>query len=157
MIIEYTPEGGETMRLDAGRMRASEIQIIERTADAKWAAIKLGMRNGDINALRTVGFVVRKRSEPSLRISDFDPFEDELRVRLDASEAREYAERLYAQWHHSPEDLADAFDELREVCVDTEACEQAIADVSTPKAPEQTEPVVTPEETPASAASPSES
>jgi hypothetical protein len=157
LIIEYTPEGGETRYLDAGRLRASEIQIVERTADGTWPEIKRALRLGDINAMRTVGFVVRKRTEPSLRLSEFDPFEDEIRVRLDARETHDYAERLFEQYKDKPEDLADAWDELRDAASDAEACEAAIADVSTPKAAEQPEPEELPESTPPSAASPSES
>ncbi|MFE6482394.1 hypothetical protein ACFVGN_05565 [Streptomyces sp. NPDC057757] len=135
MIIDYTPEGGETLRLDAGRLRASEIQVIERTADRRWAEIQEAMSEGDINALRTVAWVIRKRSEPSLRFGDFDPFEDELRALLDARETRAYAEKIFARWGDSPEDLPLAWDELRESTADPEACEAAIADVTAPKDP----------------------
>lgn len=135
MIIEYTPEGGETQRLDAGRLRASEIQIIERTADRPWDDIKAAMRVGEITALRTVAWAVKKRTEPTLRYSEFDPFEDELRVRLDARETRAYAEAIVERYGSDPDELAKAFEELREVAADREACEAAIADVTAPKAP----------------------
>ncbi|MBA2951585.1 hypothetical protein [Streptomyces himalayensis] len=135
MIIEYTPEGGEVERLDAGRLRASEIQVIERTGDGRWADIKEAMSEGDIGALRVVAWAVKKRTEPSLRFGDFDPFEDEMRIRLDAREVRDYAERLFAKYGNSPEDLAAAFRELRDVAADGEACEAAIADVTAPKDP----------------------
>lgn len=145
MIILYTPEGGEPQQLDAGRLRASEIQIIERTADSRWQDIKEAMKEGDINALRTVAWVVKKRTEPSLRYGDFDPFEDELSVRLDDREVRGYAERIFAKYGDNPEDLAEAFDELRDAAFDREACEQAIADVTAPK-----DPAAEPEPIPAS-------
>lgn len=135
MIIEYTPEGAEQQRFDAGRLRASEIQVIERTADGRWAEIREAMREGDINAMRTVAFVIKKRNEPSLRFGDFDPFEDELRVRLDARETRAYADRIFAKYGSNPDDLAEAFGELRDATADLEACEQAIADVTAPKDP----------------------
>ncbi|MEU1559517.1 hypothetical protein ABZ504_03225 [Streptomyces mirabilis] len=139
MIIDYTPEGADRQRFDAGRLRASEIQIIERTADGHWGEIKEAMSEGDINAMRTVAFVIKKRNDPSLRFGDFDPFEDELRVRLDARETRAYAERIFAKYGSSPDDLAEAFGELRDVTADLEACEQAIADVTAPKDPEPAE------------------
>lgn len=148
MIIEYTPDGGDPQTLDAGRMRASEIQVIERTADRRWEQIKDAMGEGDINALRTVAWVIKKRTEPALRYGDFDPWDDELRVRLDAGEVRAYAERLFAKYGSDPEDLAAAFDELRDVAHDREACEQAIADVTAPKDPAAPEPE--PQESPAS-------
>ncbi|MFH9012543.1 hypothetical protein ACH4C6_14280 [Streptomyces sp. NPDC017943] len=139
MIIEYSPEGSEPQVFDAGRLRASEIQVIERTADGRWPLIKQAMSDGDIGALRTVAFVIKKRSEPALRFADFDPFEGELRARLDAREVRGYAERIFAKYGQSPDDLAEAFDELRDAAADREACEQAIADVTAPKAPEPDE------------------
>jgi hypothetical protein len=149
LIIEYTPEGGEPQRFDAGRLRASEIQVIERTADGRWADIKEAMSEGDVNALRTVAWVIKKRQEPSLRFGAFDPFEDELRVRLDAREVRAYAERIFDKYGSDPDDLAAAFEELRDVAADSEACETAIADVTAPKDPEPVEEQPQ-EETPAS-------
>lgn len=135
MIIEYTPEGAEQQRFDAGRLRASEIQIIERTADGRWGEIREAMSEGDINAMRTVAFVIKKRNEPSLRFGDFDPFEDELRVRLDARETCAYAQRIFEKYRADPDDLAEAFGELRVATADLEACEQAIAAVTAPKDP----------------------
>lgn len=149
MIIEYTPDGAEPQHFDAGRLRASEIQIIERTADGRWADIKDAMSEGDIGAMRVAAWAIRKRAEPSLRLADFDPFEDELRVRLDAREVRAYAERIYAKWGSEPDNLAEAFEELRESAFDREACEQVIADVTAPKDP-------APAEQPQSPASPSD-
>ncbi|MFE9432151.1 hypothetical protein [Streptomyces sp. NPDC006640] len=136
MIIEYTPEGGETQYLDASRLRASEISAIERNADGRWADIKTAASAGDIGAMRVIGFTVKQRTEPALRLKDFDPFEDELRARLDARETRHWAERLFDKYGSDPGDLADAWDELRASASDPEACEQAIADVTAPKDPE---------------------
>ncbi|MDX3028107.1 hypothetical protein [Streptomyces scabiei] len=140
MIIQYTPaEGGEPQHFDAGRMRASEIQIIERTADGSWPVIKDAMSKGDINAMRVVAWVIKKRSEPSLKFGAFDPWDDEMRIKLDVQETRAWAEQLFAEYGGT-EDLADAFDELRDVALDGEACERAIADVTAPKEPAAPEP-----------------
>ncbi|MER8004990.1 hypothetical protein [Streptomyces sp. NPDC094149] len=134
MIIIYTPGDAEPQHLDAGRMKASEIQIIERTADAPWEAVKKAMSNGDVNAMRTVAWVVKKRAQPALRYAEFDPWEDELRVRLDAREVSVYAAQLFEKYRDTP-DLADAFDELRDAAFDREDAEKAIADVTAPKDP----------------------
>ena len=147
MIIHFLPQDGEPQRYDAGRLRASEIQKVESTAGANWRDVKEAMRNGDINALRTVAYVVRKRGEPTLKFGEFDPFEDELRVKLDDREVRHYAEGFVEKYGDSPEDLADAFDELREAADNPEVAEQAIADVTAPKDPA---PAQVPEESPAS-------
>ncbi|MFD0256407.1 hypothetical protein ACFVGX_36500 [Streptomyces sp. NPDC127113] len=144
MIIEYRPEGTEPERLDAGRLRTSEIQIIERTADATWSEVKAGLRQGDVGAMRVVALVIKKRTNPALKLAEFDPWEDELRVLLDARETRAYAEGFMEKYGDQPDELADAFAELRDVTADPEACEAAIADVTAPKDPA---PAPVPEET----------
>lgn len=149
MIIAYTPEGGEPQTFDAGRLRASEIQIIERTADGHWGDIKRAMSNGDINALRTVAWVIKKRQEPALRFAEFDPWEGELRVRLDAQEVQGYAEGIFEKYGADPEELAEAFDELRDAAHNREDAEAAIANVTAPKDP-------APDGEPQSPASPTE-
>jgi hypothetical protein len=140
-------KGSDPQRYDAGRLRASEIQKVESTAGANWRDVKEAMRLGDVNALRTVAYVIRKRSEPALKFGDFDPFEDELRVRLDDREVRRYAEGFVEKYGDNPEDLADAFDELREAADNADVAEQAIADVTAPK---DQAPAQEPEPSPAS-------
>ncbi|MFJ4712724.1 hypothetical protein [Streptomyces sp. NPDC088785] len=135
MLIEYTPEGGDTELLDAGRMRASEVQAIERTADMKWPAVLAGLEDGDVTAVRVVGWAVKKRSQPTLRLADFDPYDDEVRVRLDAREVPRYVAELVRRYGDEPDNLAAAFEELREVAHDREACELAIKEAQAPKAP----------------------
>ncbi|WP_326808180.1 hypothetical protein OHB04_22845 [Streptomyces sp. NBC_01775] len=135
MIIEYAPEGGEVEHFDAGRLRTSEVQIIERTADQSWAEVHLGLRSGDVTAMRTVAFVIKKRSEPALRLGGFDPFTDELRVCLDAQEVRDAAVAVAAEYSDDPEQLAEAWEELRDVALDKDACEVAIKDAEAPKDP----------------------
>jgi hypothetical protein len=133
VIILYTPEGGEPETLDARRLRASEVQIVERTADMKWDEVRRGLRMGDVTSIRTVAWVLKKRTEPSLRFTAFDPFEDELLVKLDGREVEEFAAELFAQFRNDPEDLASAWDELRDAAHDKEACELAIKAAQAPK------------------------
>ncbi|MFF9898504.1 hypothetical protein [Streptomyces longispororuber] len=136
MIIEYTPEGGEKEVLDAGRLRASEIQLVERTADMTWGEVKGGLMGGNVTARRTVAWALKKRTQPGLRLAEFDPFEDELVVRLDAAEVRAYAAEIHAEYADKPEQMQAAFDELREAAFDAEACELAIKEAQTPKGPD---------------------
>jgi len=135
VIIEYTPEGGEAEVLDAGRMRASEVQIIERTADMKWSAIKRGLQSGDVTSVRTVGWALKKRTDPTLRLADFDPFDDELQVFYDRREVENLATEMFAELADKPEQLAEAWDELREAAYDKDACETAIKEAQAPKDP----------------------
>ncbi|MER5209390.1 hypothetical protein ABT063_02020 [Streptomyces sp. NPDC002838] len=147
MIIIYAPEGADEQHFDAGKLRASEIQIAERTAGANWRDIKEAVSEGEINAMRTVAWVIRKRAEPGLRYGDFDPWEGELRARLDAREVKGYAEALLEEYGSTPEALAEAFDELRDSAFNREDAEAAIADVTAPKDPA---PALEPEPIPAS-------
>ncbi|PAZ15685.1 hypothetical protein CLM62_12880 [Streptomyces sp. SA15] len=144
MIIIYAPEGETEQHFDAGKLRASEIQIVERTLPGRWSEIKDAVSEGEINALRTVAWVIRKRTEPGLRYGDFDPWEGELRARLDAREVKGYAEALLEKYRANPDDLADAWDELRDSAFNREDADAAIADVTAPKdpapAPEQESP-----------------
>jgi hypothetical protein len=135
VIIKYTPEGGQTEILDAGRMRASEVQIIERTADMKWDDVLEGLKAGDVTSIRVVGWVVKKRDTPSLRLSEFDPYDDEVQVRLGARELPVYAAELVRRYGDKPEELDEALDELRDVAFDRAACELAIKEATAPKAP----------------------
>ncbi|GKQ34596.1 hypothetical protein [Streptomyces sp. A012304] len=148
MIILYKPEGGTEEALDAGRLRASEIQTIERTADDRWDLIKERMRQGDVNALRTVAWAIKRRTHAALRYGDFDPYEDELVVRLDDREVAVYAAGLFEKYRDT-EDLDAAFDELRDVAFNREAADRAIADVTAPKDPAPEKPLPEPEPIPA--------
>ncbi|MFJ7523899.1 hypothetical protein ACIQ1S_03140 [Streptomyces griseus] len=129
MIIVYTPEGGEPERLDAGRLRASEIQIAERTADRPWDVLKAGLLNADVTSVRTLAWVIKKRADTSLRFSAFDPFEDELRVRLDARETHGYAREMFERYGHDPAELDGAWAELREAADDPAVADAAIKEL----------------------------
>lgn len=157
MIIVYTPEGGESERLDAGRLRASEIQIAERTADRPWDLLKAGLLDGDVTSLRTLAWVIKKRAEPSLRFAAFDPFEDELKVRLDARETHRYAAEMFERYGAEPAELAGAWAELREAADDLAVADAAIKEQTDgPKAEVSSSGSETPE-TSTSASSPSTS
>ncbi|MGW8703239.1 hypothetical protein ACWGOK_41110, partial [Streptomyces eurythermus] len=75
MIIFYSCDGGTPQRFDAGlgKLRASEIQVIERTADGRWSEIREAAANGDLAAMRVIAYVLKRRAEPALRFQDFDP------------------------------------------------------------------------------------
>ncbi|MEU0001492.1 hypothetical protein ABZ069_31700 [Streptomyces microflavus] len=146
MIIVYTPEGGEPERLDVGRLRASEIQIAESNSDRPWDQLKGGLVDGDVTAMRVLAWVIKKRSNPTLRLSAFDPFEDELKVRLDARETHRYAGEMFARYGHDPKELAGAWDELREAAEDPAIAEAAIKEQTDgPKAEVSSSGSVTPE------------
>ncbi|MET9088147.1 hypothetical protein ABZX77_40760 [Streptomyces sp. NPDC004237] len=137
MIIFYEPADGihERFEVGKGRLRASEIQIIERTADARWDDIKGQIREGDLGAMRVVVWALKKRSQPALRFAEFDPYEGELRSRFDEREVRGFAEAFVEKFSDDPDQLAEAFDELRESAADAEVADKVIAEVTAPKDP----------------------
>ena len=85
MIIVHTPADGEVERFDFRSVRTSEASIITRlmSDDVSWPQVKARVNDNDPDALRAVAFVIKKRSNPSLRIDDFDPVADELASKMD--------------------------------------------------------------------------
>ena len=90
MIIVYAPAGGEKQHFDARTLRVSEVSIVARTIDQKWPAIQQGLGDEDLDAMRGVAWVIKKRAEPALRFGDFDPAVTELSTRLDKTEVESY-------------------------------------------------------------------
>lgn len=86
MIVIYTPKGGEPQQYDASSLKVSEASIVQRTVDMKWQAILSGLEQDDLEAMRGIVWVIRKRSEPSLRWGDFDPGVTEMTSRMDDGE-----------------------------------------------------------------------
>ncbi|MEV6651192.1 hypothetical protein [Streptomyces sp. NPDC051219] len=132
MIITYTPEGGEEQQLDAGRLRTSEIQIVERTADLVWPDVRQGLKDGNVTAIRAVAWVLLKRDQPGLKYGEFDPFEDQLGVRLDPREVERYAEFLTEAYRDEPEALEAAMAELQDAALDQDHATQVIAEAANP-------------------------
>ncbi|WP_455360024.1 hypothetical protein [Streptomyces sp. SYSU K21746] len=140
MIIVYSPEDGEPERFDARRIRTSEIQIIERTASRRWPEMLDAMGNGDVTAMRTVAWVVKKRSNPSLPYADFDPFQDELRARLDDREIRQYAEHFAETFRADEGTRTTAFEELLEAADDRQFAETLIKELTADPTGQATDP-----------------
>jgi hypothetical protein len=137
VIIFYEPADGAVQRFEAGRgrLRASEIQIIERTAGEDWDTVKKAVSDGNLGAMRVVVWALLKRSQPALKFGEFDPFEGELYSRLDEREVRSFAEAFVEKFGAEPEELAEAFEELRESAADREVADRVIAEVTAPKDP----------------------
>ncbi|MGW7435714.1 hypothetical protein [Streptomyces sp. NPDC054849] len=129
MIILYRPADGEERRFDVKSVRTSEAQVVERTTDMTWGALKRGIRDDDPTAMRGIVWVLLKRETPTLRWSDFDPFIDELVSRFDAREVALVAEDIVklpeAQREH-------AIAELRFYAADPAAVDVALAEAAAP-------------------------
>ncbi|CAM5617095.1 hypothetical protein SALBM135S_05881 [Streptomyces alboniger] len=145
MIIVYTPAGGEPEHYDASTLRVSEVSIVQRTIDQRWAEIKEGLGTEDLDAMRGIAWVIKKRSQPALRWAEFDPGITEMVTRMDNAEVRAYvdnaAQILATDPAVSPKAVAAAMEELPAACIDPEFAEALIADlVAGPKEPTVEEP-----------------
>lgn len=145
MIIIYTPEGGEPEEYDARSLKVSEATLVQNSIGMKWAAISKGLEVEDLDAMRGIVWVLKRRSNPKLRIADVDPGVDEMVTRLSKREVTEYVEEAVRIAETNPEatreDIALALAELPSAAADPEHAEQLLAElVQAPKdQPEQAE------------------
>lgn len=145
MIIVYTPAGGEPEHYDASTLRVSEVSIVQRTIDQRWAEIKAGLGTEDLDAMRGIVWVIKKRSAPSLRFSEFDPGITEMVTRMDNDEVRAWIDNarqiLVKDPEVSMEAVAASMEELPSACIDPAFAESLIAElVAGPKEPVIEEP-----------------
>ncbi|MFC8658449.1 hypothetical protein ACFUCT_25080 [Streptomyces parvus] len=95
MIIVYTPAGGEPEQYDARTLLASEGSIVARAIDQKWPEVKAGLVDEDLDAMRAVVWILRKRHDPTLTYAMFDPGVDEMVTRYDKTEIENWVTRAF--------------------------------------------------------------
>lgn len=134
MIIVYTPAGGEPEHYDARTLLVSEVSIVSRTIDQKWPAIKEGLAEDDLDAMRGVVWVIKKRTNPTLRFGEFDPGVDEMVTRLDKTEVENYVTEAVAIATQDPEvtgeQIAHALRELPGAAIDPAHAEAVIKEMT---------------------------
>lgn len=134
MFIVYTPAGGEPEYYNARTLLVSEASIASRTIDQKWPQIKQGLAEDDLEALRVVAWVLKKRTHPSLRFGEFDPGIEELASRLDKDEVENYVTEAVAIARGNPEvtgeQIADALQDLPPVAMDPAHAEAFIKEMA---------------------------
>ncbi|MGW0372558.1 hypothetical protein ACWDZW_27450 [Streptomyces coeruleorubidus] len=96
MIVVYIPAGGEPEHYDASTLRVSEASIVQRTVDMKWAEVQEGLERDDLDAMRGVVWVLKKRTQPSLRFGEFDPGITEMTTRMDNKEITTWVDNALA-------------------------------------------------------------
>lgn len=96
LIVIYTPAGGQPEHYDASTLRVSEASIVQRTVDMKWAEVLEGLERDDLDAMRGIVWVIKKRSQPSLRFGDFDPGVNEMVTRMDRAEIERWVDSVFA-------------------------------------------------------------
>lgn len=134
MIIVYTPEGGEPEQYDVRTLKVSEASIVSRTIDQTWGEIKAGMPGENLDAMRAIVWVLKKRSNPSLRFAEVDPGVDEMVTRFDRQEVVTYVENALQLRTTDPEvtgeQLAEALAEFPAVAADRDHAERIIAEMT---------------------------
>jgi len=122
LIIVYTPAGGEPEQYDARTLLASEASIVARTIDQKWPQVKEGLVDDDLDAMRAVVWILRKRQTPTLRYGEFDPGVDEMVTRFDKTEVEGWVDRVFGLLGTDPNVTVDtvvaALSEVPDVAAD---------------------------------------
>ncbi len=104
MIVVYTPaSGGEPEHYDANSLKVSEASIVQRTVDMKWQEIKGALEADDLDAMRGIVWVIKKRSNPALRFGEFDPGVDEMTSRMDNKEVAAYVDDAFRAPDRDPD------------------------------------------------------
>ncbi|MFE5217465.1 MULTISPECIES: hypothetical protein [unclassified Streptomyces] len=159
MIVVYTPAGGEPEHYDASSLRVSEASIVQRTVDMKWQEIASGLERDDLDAMRGIIWVLKKRSQPSLRYGEFDPGVNEMTTVMDDREVDSYIDNAFRMAEAGEDgglqDVADVLQaNLPEISLNPERTRARITERFTgPKAEPEGEPA--PEETASEDPSPS--
>jgi hypothetical protein len=138
----YTPEGGEPQHYDASTLKVSEASILQRTVDMKWQEILRGLEEDDLDAMRGIVWVIRKRGEPSLRFGDVDPGVTELTSRMSDKEIARYIEASFAtgatNGKLTREMVADILRErIADVAIDPEYANRLIDRLAAQEAPKE--------------------
>lgn len=124
MIVVYTPEGGEPEQYDALSLLSSEASIVARTIDMKWPEVKEALPNEDLDAMRAVVWVLKKRHQATLRFGDFDPGVDEMVTRFSKREVENWVDSSFAisanDSEIAPEQIAQALHEVPDAAADPE-------------------------------------
>jgi hypothetical protein len=134
LIIVYTPAGGEPEHYDVRSLKVSEVSIVSRTIDMRWPVIKEGLTEDDLDAMRGIVWVIKKRTNPSLRFGEFDPGVDEMVTRLDKTEVENYVREAVAIATQDPdvtgEQIAHALRELPPAALDPEHAQRVISEMT---------------------------
>lgn len=133
MIVIYSPKDGEGGTYDADELTCSEAEAVCRATDMQWGQVLQDLRVQAPSAMRAVAWAWRKRTEPTLRYSHFDPPLRALKARLTTEEIPD----LIDQVSRSPMSAAlrrQALAEILVLAVDPEAAQKAIDNAAAPKA-----------------------
>lgn len=141
MIIVHTPsDGDEVEQFDFKTIRTAEASRITTllTDKAAWPEVKRRLADDDPDVMRVVGFVLKCRTQPDLRLADFDPMVADLAVRFDHSEVDEWAAgaaNLVAVYEGTVEQLEIELSVILDLAADTDYARTVIERVIAGKFP----------------------
>lgn len=138
MIVSYTPEDGEQagqeLHYDASRLRCGEVEAVEGATALQWVEISQALRNQSPRAMRAVVWALRKRAEPTLRYSHFDPMAAELKALFSTVEIPDFWAMVQRSMNAAEQ--AQVEQEIVAFAVDPAAARAVLAELKDPKAPE---------------------
>jgi len=148
VIIVHTPANGPREEFDIKSIRTGEATRITTllTEKASWQQVKQLLSDDHPDAMRVVAFVIKLRTEPGLRIGDFDPLVSEISVLFDRQEVDDWGETAahFAQvFDGSEEQLRAELAVILDLAADSEYAQTVIDRVVAGKFPP-----VLPESTP---------
>ncbi len=98
MKLTYHQDGTEVPKVwtfTMGRFRAKEIEAVESRTKMNWGTdFKQALLQGNMLARRAMLWTLTRRDHPKMRFEDLDPFDDEVKVELNAQEWQEYFDEI---------------------------------------------------------------
>lgn len=98
MIVVYSPKDGaeQSFVFDPDTWSLAEVEEVEALSGKGVPAMTMGLLSGRVGNLRPVLYVYLKRTNPSLRWKDFNPFVSECTIRSSLAEMQETRDRVLA-------------------------------------------------------------
>lgn len=128
MIVIYDPrDGTEPARYDADELTCGEADAVCRVSDLQWAEVGQALRQQSPGALRAVAWAWRKRQDPTLRLTAFDPPLRALKARFSIEEIPDFIQQIDRSGL-TAEERAQALREVVDMAVDREAAAKVIED-----------------------------
>lgn len=139
MIVIYTPKDAEGAEYDSEELACSEADAVSRATELQWAQMGQALRQQSPAAMRAVAWAWRKRAEPTLRLSQFDPPLKSLKARFSTDEIPDFL-RVVARSSFTPEQREQVYREVVDLALEPAEAERLVAEARDPKAsPDQDE------------------
>lgn len=129
MIVIYTdPADGAVHEYDADALTCGESDAISRAIDLPWPMMSQALRNQAPQAMRGIAWAWRKRAEPTLRFTHFDPLIKSLKAKFADDDIPDFLAMLDRSKSFSPPEREQARDEVIAKAMDPDAARQIIAE-----------------------------